>query len=87
MLDLSFNRIREIDGLDNLVNLEKLYLSSNRITKIENVNHLINLKMLELGDNKIKVCCFLFSVENVLFLFFKIKMQDLILILIYSPVK
>lgn len=56
MLDLSFNRIREIEGLEHLINLEKLYLSSNRITKIENVNHLKNLKMLELGDNKIKVC-------------------------------
>lgn len=56
MLDLSFNRIREIEGLEYLINLEKLYLSSNRITKIENVNHLKNLKMLELGDNKIKVC-------------------------------
>jgi len=66
VLDLSFNRIREIDGLDSLVNLEKLYLSSNRITKIENVNHLINLKMLELGDNKIKVR-FLFSVAKFCF--------------------
>lgn len=56
VLDLSFNRIKEIEGLENLINLEKLYLSSNRITKITNVNHLLNLQMLELGDNKIKVC-------------------------------
>lgn len=55
MLDLSFNRIKEIEGLEQLINLEKLYLSSNRITKITNVNHLLNLQMLELGDNKIKV--------------------------------
>lgn len=61
MLDLSFNRIREIEGLEHLINLEKLYLSSNRITKIENVNHLKTLKMLELGDNKIKVCFQLFK--------------------------
>lgn len=55
MLDLSFNRIKEIEGLEQLINLEKLYLSSNRITKITNINHLLNLQMLELGDNKIKV--------------------------------
>jgi len=55
VLDLSFNRIKEIEGLEHLINLEKLYLSSNRITKIANVNHLFNLQMLELGDNKIKV--------------------------------
>lgn len=56
VLDLSLNRIREIEGLEYLVNLEKLFLSSNRITTITNLNHLTNLKMLELGDNKIKVC-------------------------------
>jgi len=55
VLDLSFNRIKEIEGLEQLINLEKLYLSSNRITKITNINHLLNLQMLELGDNKIKV--------------------------------
>lgn len=56
VLDLSLNRIKEIEGLEYLVNLEKLFLSSNRISTIKNLNHLTNLKMLELGDNKIKVC-------------------------------
>lgn len=55
ILDLSFNRIKEIEGLDNLVNLEKLYLSSNKISEIKGVNHLKKLTMLELGDNKIRV--------------------------------
>jgi Leucine Rich Repeat. len=55
ILDLSFNRIREIKGLDHLANLEKLYLCSNKISKIENVDHLKKLKVLELGDNKIRV--------------------------------
>jgi len=65
VLDLSFNRIREIEGLEHLINLKKLFLSSNRITKITNVNHLSNLQMLELGDNKIKVCLFI-----IIFFFF-----------------
>jgi protein phosphatase 1 regulatory subunit 7 len=55
ILDLSFNRIREIKNLDALVNLEKLYLSSNKIQKIENLSHLKKLTCLELGDNKIRV--------------------------------
>lgn len=55
ILDLSFNRIKELEGLDNLKNLKKLFLSSNKIQKIQNVNHLQNLNLLELGDNKIRV--------------------------------
>lgn len=55
ILDLSFNRITQIQGLDRLQKLEKLFLSSNKIAKIENVNHLKTLKLLELGDNKIRV--------------------------------
>jgi Leucine-rich repeat (LRR) protein len=55
ILDLSFNRIKEIEGLDKLEKLEKLFLSSNKITKIKNVKCLKNLTMLELGDNKIRV--------------------------------
>lgn len=58
ILDISFNRVKEIEGLDNLHNLKKLFLSSNKITTIKNVNHLTNLTLLELGDNKIKVIIF-----------------------------
>lgn len=55
MLDLSFNRIQEIAGLENLLKLEKLYLTANKITSIKNLNHLQNITQLELGDNKIRV--------------------------------
>lgn len=61
ILDLSFNRIKEITGLDNLLNLRKLFLSSNKITEIKNVNHFPKLEMLELGDNRIRVCFSFFS--------------------------
>lgn len=56
ILDLSFNRIKEITGLNNLLKLRKLYLSSNKINEIKNVNHLPKLESLELGDNRIRVC-------------------------------
>lgn len=55
ILDLSFNRIKEIGGLGNLLNLKKLFLSSNKISEIKNVNHLPKLELLELGDNRIRV--------------------------------
>lgn len=55
MLDLAFNRITEIKGLDRLVNLKKVFLSANKISKIENLDALKNLELLELGDNKIRV--------------------------------
>lgn len=52
---MSFNRITKIEGLNNLLNLKKLFLCSNKISKIEHLNHLVNLTLLELGDNKIRV--------------------------------
>lgn len=55
ILDLSFNRIKKIEGLSSLKKLKKLYLSSNKITKVDGLETLVNLDTLELGDNKIKV--------------------------------
>lgn len=55
MLDLAFNRITEIKGLNSLTKLKKLFLSSNKISKIENLDNLQSLELLELGDNKIRV--------------------------------
>jgi hypothetical protein len=54
VLDVSFNRVREIEGLGQLHKLEKLFLCANKISRIENLNHLKNLTLLELGDNKIR---------------------------------
>lgn len=65
ILDLSFNRIKEITGLDNLLNLKKLFLSSNKIGEIKNVDHFPKLELLELGDNRIRVR------KNLCFLIFK----------------
>lgn len=62
-LDLSFNRISAIEGIDALVSLQKLYLCANKISVIEGISNLTNLTMLELGDNKIRV-----SENNIFFL-------------------
>ncbi|EPY26787.1 protein phosphatase type 1 regulator-like protein [Strigomonas culicis] len=48
------NKIKVIEGLDNLVNLEVLELGGNQIRDIGNgLDHLVNLKQLWLGKNKI----------------------------------
>lgn len=54
VLDISINRLHKIEGLDNLVNLKKLYLVNNRIEVIENLSSLVNLETLELGANRIR---------------------------------
>jgi len=51
-LDLSFNMITVIEGLDNLTKLTDLSLYSNRIERIGNgLNNLVNLECLSLGHN------------------------------------
>ncbi len=49
-----FNCIDEIEGLDNLENLEEIDLYGNEIEKIENLEKLKNLKDLDLSRNLIK---------------------------------
>ena len=52
-LDLSFNKITEIQNLDKLSNLTLLDLSFNQITVIKNLDKLNNLSQLELSYNQI----------------------------------
>lgn len=55
VLDISFNVLRHIEGLDRLTQLKKLFLVNNKISKIENLSNLQMLQMLELGSNRIRV--------------------------------
>lgn len=55
ILDISFNVLRHIEGLDQLTQLKKLFLVNNKISKIENLSNLQLLQMLELGSNRIRV--------------------------------
>ncbi|KAJ8589004.1 L domain-like protein [Rhizopogon salebrosus TDB-379] len=52
-LELGGNRIRHIEGLDALVNLEELWLGKNKLTKLENLSKLSSLKILSLQSNRI----------------------------------
>ena len=52
-LNLSFNKITEIKGLDKLVNLQKIDLSKNQITEIKAIDNLIILQILNLYNNQI----------------------------------
>ena len=53
-LDLSFNMIEKIEGLENLRQLEDLSLFSNRITKLEGLDNLEKLNVLSVGSNNIE---------------------------------
>ena len=50
-LDLGNNRITEIKGLENLINLKRLNLRNNYIEKIEGLDELKNLELLDLSGN------------------------------------
>ena len=54
-LDMSFNRVRVVEGLSPLVNLRELYLIQNKITQLQGLECLTSLTMLELGSNRIRV--------------------------------
>ncbi len=54
-LDLGYNKIRQIEGLEHLVNLRDLVLTSNRIKKMEGLGTLTRLEKLELGANRLRV--------------------------------
>ncbi|RNE99307.1 protein phosphatase 1, regulatory subunit [Trypanosoma rangeli] len=54
-LDLSYNQIRHISGLEPLApTLKELYLVENKINEIKNLDLLTNLELLELGGNRIR---------------------------------
>ena len=48
-LDLSFNSITKIEGLDTLVNLTDLSLLDNKISELEGLDNLKKLQCLSLG--------------------------------------
>lgn len=52
-LDLSFNNIEVIEGLDTLVKLQDLSLYNNCISLIKNMDTLEKLQILSLGKNVI----------------------------------
>ena len=53
-IDLSFNKIKKIEGLETLAKLEDLSLCNNEIEKIVGLDSCLALNALSLGNNKIK---------------------------------
>ena len=53
-LDLSCNKIKEIECLENCHKLQFIALSKNQIIEIKGLNRLKNLHSLDLSENKIK---------------------------------
>jgi internalin A len=53
-VDLGSNKIKKIENLHTLVDLQKLVLVKNEITRIENLESLENLSFLDLEDNYIE---------------------------------
>jgi len=59
LLDLSFNNIEVIEGLEKLTKLEDLTLFNNRIQLLENMDSFPNLHVFSIGNNNLS------SLENV----------------------
>ena len=53
VLELGSNRIRKIENLEPLVNLEELYLGRNKITKLENLDSCTKLRLISIQSNRI----------------------------------
>ena len=60
--------IREIKGLDNLINLEDLDLRGNYFTEIKGLDNLVNLKTLKLDYNQISIIKGLENLKSLKFL-------------------
>jgi len=54
LLSIQSNRITRIEGLENLVNLEELYLSHNGISKLEGLDNNVRLNTLDVAVNRIE---------------------------------
>ncbi|KAL5526892.1 SDS22 [Sanghuangporus sanghuang] len=53
-LELGGNKIRKIENLDALVNLEELWLGKNKISKLEGLSSLRRLKILSIQSNRLE---------------------------------
>ena len=72
-IDLSFNNIEVMEGLENLTKLTDVTLYNNRISRIENMDTLIKLHVFSIGNNNLK------ELENASYLCIVYRQYDLII--------
>ena len=53
-LNCSGNKLRTLEGINNLTNLQKLNCSENELRTLEGISNLINLQVLYCSDNKLR---------------------------------
>ncbi|MFN0201183.1 MAG: COR domain-containing protein [Bacteroidia bacterium] len=53
LLDISFNQIRELKGLEQLTNLQQLSIYKNQISELKGLDKLVDLQKLEVSANQI----------------------------------
>ncbi|KAM5538539.1 hypothetical protein V8D89_007872 [Ganoderma adspersum] len=63
-VELGGNRLRKLEGLEGLVNLEELWVGKNKITKLENLGAVKKLRILSIQSNRITKIEGLESLEN-----------------------
>ena len=54
MLDISYNGIQVIVGIETLVNLKHLNLGYNRLTQVDSLKGCVALERIDLQGNQIK---------------------------------
>jgi Leucine-rich repeat (LRR) protein len=70
-LDCSVNHLTSLEGIENLVNLERLYCFNNQLTSLEGVENLVNLKYLYCGYNQLTTLEGLENLANLKYLYCK----------------
>lgn len=66
-LDLSFNQLSAIEGLEQLIKLQDLSLFNNQISSLQGLDTLQNLNVLSIGEQlRLGEACLLHSMQLVL---------------------
>jgi Leucine-rich repeat (LRR) protein/protocatechuate 3,4-dioxygenase beta subunit len=53
-LDVSYQGLTNLAGIESALNLKELYLEGNRIKDLSPLQHLTNLQMLKIGENQVE---------------------------------
>ena len=54
-INCSHNKLTSLEGIENLVNLRRLYLNGNQLTSLEGIENLVNLELLRCYNNQLSI--------------------------------